>query len=194
MVAEPHSLAETGRLVIAYRGVELELFSRLGSWVEAAGDAEGRLHLEVASRLHGRHATWWEAEAAQLAPAAPGDLAVGAFELLGSLEEASSRQASRDEAFVVRLGVFTRLVLPRLVATYRAHRTRCTEVADGQTAYVLDHVLADELRCWQEAEALVEARLTPASARSVSELAGHLEAELLSRGVPLGLLGEAPAG
>lgn len=166
----PLTLEESGRLVGSYRWLELRLFETLGGWVQGVPEVEVKLRLHADAAKHAWHAQLWqellprggELAADELtAPPAPGGKA---------FLEALAAPADPGQTVEKLVGVY-RVVLPRQVASYRAHLVRTSPVSDGPVARALSLVLRDEVEDWREGELLLHSLLTTDEA--VSRAASH---------------------
>lgn len=174
--------------VAAYRCWESRLFALTGSWAPlSSAHPVATVLLDRFSAEHAWHAQLWSerqplpvhlSSLAASAPPAP----VPAF--LQRLEEIGTTAGLERRGPVV-LGVLARCVLPRVVATYRAHLAQSDAVSAGPEVRVLRHVLADEIAEWQDAEFAVQALVarSPAALRAaIGDACGQLEDTVASVG------------
>lgn len=174
------SLHEVAQLLGGRVWLERQLFERLGAWSSGPGTAAARLHLADASRRHGWHARVWfdrlpelsviDAEALVVAP---DDRLV---ELLERLDGVPS--SVDDDAAVVRLDGYGRVLLPRMIVAYRSTLDRLGVAADASLARWSRIVLADDLDEWERGESVLQGAVRSAdriealaaSRRSLDEL------------------------
>ena len=160
--------------------LERQLFERLGAWSSGPGTASARLHLADASRRHGWHAQVWfdrlpelsviDAEALVVAP---DDRLVELFERLDGVPSSDD-----DDAAVVRLDGYGRVLLPRMIVAYRSTLDRLGVAADASLARWSRIVLADDLDEWERGESVLQGAVRSAdriealaaSRRSLDEL------------------------
>lgn len=174
------SLHEVAQLLGGRVWLERQLFERLGAWSSGPGTASARLHLADASRRHGWHAQVWfdrlpelsviDAEALVVAP--DGRL-VELFERLDGVPSSVD-----DDAAVVRLDGYGRVLLPRMIVAYRSTLDRLGVAADASLARWSRIVLADDLDEWERGESVLQGAVRSAgriealaaSRRSLEEL------------------------
>ena len=176
--SEPGALGieDTARLVGAYVWAEHRLFTVLGDFAGAEPEAAAALFFDSRAQHHAWHASLLAEKLPhrggldhEALPASPSS---GASALFDALADATGA--------VSRLAGLARVVLPRLVAGYRAHLERAAPVADAPLIRALRLVVHDELDALVDAELLLErlAATDPgALAAAVSGLA-KLEAGL----------------
>jgi hypothetical protein len=157
-------LGRAARLVGAYRWCEHHLFEVTGAAALAPGDAvppEVRVLLDGVSGRHAWHAELFADRLPLVAHLDPDALSVplpamaaAAVSLDSAVQETDP--SGRPAAVLVGLA---QVFLPRLLATYRAHRAVTVAVTDGPTMRVLDLVIDDEAGEADTAQRLVAAGL-----------------------------------
>ena len=179
----PLTLEESARLVGGYRWLELRLFETLGSWVRTVPEVDVKLRFHADAFKHAWHAALWQDLLPRGGePRADGLTAppsTGAEAVLDAVAAPTAAELSVEKL----VGVY-RVVLPRQVATYRAHLTRTSPVGDGPAARALEIVLRDEMEDWREGELLLHSLLT--SEEATRRAAAHqatLEALLAGGGL-----------
>jgi hypothetical protein len=147
-----------------YRWLEHRLFELTGAWSARSADPEVQLHLFEASHRHGWHAQLWadrlpvlDQVDAELLTVAPGFGAEALLDQLASVD--AEPETSPGGTEVRRLAALYRVVVPRLIATYSAHRALANPATDGPTIRALTLVLRDETETGQAGESLLEARI-----------------------------------
>jgi hypothetical protein len=160
------------------RWLETRLFEVLGAWVAAEPDPEVKAMLAAHSLRHAWHAEVWHARLPRVAHLDADALTVPAGEGVAGVVGALERAAGADQT-VERLVGMARLVLPRLVAAYRARLQAAHPLADGPTVRWLGLVLADEAAALAELDRLLQARLD-GDGRALVERAAAFQVELES--------------
>lgn len=177
----PLTLQEAGARLGGYRWLERRLFEVTGRWAADDEVPAAQLYFDRLSTEHGWHAELWAERLPVLDGIDPEALTKppdgAAAEVLARLEEAGRA----PEQTVVRLAGLARVVLPRLVGTYRAHLEATTPAADRPVARALRLVLADVRPAWEEGEALLE-RLLGGAADAERAAQSQLELEILLAG------------
>ncbi len=155
-MTETTTLAALATRVGAYRWLELRLFELTGRWAADGGDPAVQVHLGAASFEHAWHAELWEDRLPVLAgvdgaalTAPPSSAAATAVERLGGTDDP-----------VCRLAGLYRVVLPRLLVTYDAHRRATGVAADAPVRRALTLVRRDETAQWRAGEALCQRLLS----------------------------------
>lgn len=176
----------------SYRWVEQQLFELTGAWAAEAWVPAVAVHLDQVSAEHGWHAELWR----DRLPVIDGwdhgrltrPLTPGLARLFEVLATAGGAPGSDGGATAERLGALHRVVLPRLLVTYRRHLRMTAEVADGPVIRVLRLVRSDELESWEAGEGLLEELATStgggATANGVQD---RLETVLRESGTGSGL-------
>jgi hypothetical protein len=155
--AEEHGVGveETARLLGAYAWAEGRLFEVLGALAADEGWPQATVLLDAHSQHHAWHASLFAERLPLLPGADPRRLtAAPTAALAGSLDALASLRGTAP-----RLAVLARGLLPRLVAGYRLHLSRCRPPADGPVVRALRLVVRDEVEAQLEAEALLELAL-----------------------------------
>ncbi len=166
-VASAFTLEETTRRLGSYRWVELRLYEAMGTWVDTIPEPDVRVAVGVACGAHAWHASLWPVGAE---PADPG------------VAEVMAAVASATGTLERLVGAY-RVVVPRLVAAYTAHRNHTSAAADGPTARALGLVIVDETAAWRDGEMLVQSLIaTGADARRAADHQAGLEALVAEAG------------
>jgi hypothetical protein len=166
-------IAETARRIARYRWAETTMFQALGGWIATVPELDAKVCLAAHSAHHAWHAELWRDR--QPAVAIADDVVDG----LAPVAEALVEPAATIERLV---GVY-RVVLPRLIGSYTAHRRRTSALTDAPTVRTLQLVLRDELDDWRDGELLLQSLIrTPDDAARAGARQGHLEALLLDAG------------
>lgn len=160
-------LEDQGRLVGAYRWIELQMFEVLGSWVGREHSDEACLLFDLHSQQHAWHAqvladrlpVSWSSD--RYESCAPGPGVQRAIQLVGAAE-----------GTLLRLVGAGRFVLARLVAGYTLHIQRAAVPSDAPVLRVMRLVLRDELESWQATEIMLQSLLS--SPEEAAAAAGHL--------------------
>ena len=179
----PLTLEESARLVGGYRWLELRLFETLGAWVPNVPEVEVKLRLHADAPKHAWHAQLWQDLLPRGGELTADGLTVPPGAGAAAFVDALAAVAGPGQSVEKLVGVY-RVVLPRQVATYRAHLARVSPVSDGPVARALELVLRDEVADWQEGEMLLHSLLT--TEESVRRAAAHqagLEARLAAEGL-----------
>jgi hypothetical protein len=177
----------------AYRWVERRLYELTGAWAGANDVApEVRVHLFEMSARHAWHAELWEERLPVLAGVDPDALTQPLGSALGRLVDALGTVGT-DEAGggrqLARLAALYRVVLPRLVVTYRAHLGRLAGVPPGPAARALVLVLRDEEEQQWEGESILQRLLaTAGDVERVASVQRLLELLVVGSGGGKGLL------
>ncbi len=170
-VAGAFTLRESARRLGACRWVELRLYEAMGGWVPTVPELDVRLALGSAAHAHAWHASQWAADPA------PWDAGVEAL-----LDAVAGATGTLERV----VGAY-RVVVPRLVAAYTAHRNHTSEASDPPLARSLALVLADELAAWHQGEMLVQSLIVDGDgAGRAAAHQGRLEALIAA---PRGLAG-----
>ncbi|MDQ2754798.1 MAG: hypothetical protein M3R71_04530 [Actinomycetota bacterium] len=155
----------------------MRLFELLGGWVESVDDSTAKMLLDRHSQHHAwRASQWWDRlpvvasidRETLVTPASPG------------LEAACVLLARTSEP-VDRLAGVYRVLVPRLLVSYRAHRVAASPASDAPVIRTLEHVTKDQADDWLEGEALVQRLMvTSAQVSDVALIVSRLETTLLS--------------
>ena len=167
------------------RWLETRLFEVVGAWVAAEPDPAAKAMLSAHSLRHAWHAQVWHDRMPRVAHLDVDVLTAPAGPGVAAVVDALAATTGADQT-VERLAGLTRLVLPRLVAAYRARLEAAHPLADGPTVRWLGVVLADEVAATAEAERLLRAHLDDGGAALVERAAAH-------QGALESLLGGQPA-
>jgi hypothetical protein len=184
--AEWLSLEQAAARLGAYRWLEWRLFEVTGRWALDDALPSAQLYFDRIRAEHAWHAELWTERLPVLdwvdpqALTRPPNPGVGA--LLAHLEGLGPTGGGTEG----RLAALARVVLPRLVTTYRIHLERSGPAADGAVRRALRLVLADERPAWEDAELLLQRLLCAPGAR---QRAGESQRELEER-----LVGESGVG
>ena len=183
-------LDATAALVGGYRWIEQALFSLLGSWVTDAPLPEVQVHLDAQSARHAWHAELWAERLPVRDGVDPDSLSVAPSPVDAVLAALAGHQGEGDVPDVLpRLAGLYRVVLPRLVVTYRRHLEMTSSITDGPLIRALRQVLADEIEDWHAGELLVQ-RLVTGSDQVAAIHGVHRQLEMLvvDSGVVAGLV------
>jgi len=203
----PWTLLQAAAVIGGYRWLEHRLFEIVGGWVTTVPIAAVQVHLDAQSARHAWHAELWADRLPVLAGVdpegltkPPGRAAAAVIAALGgsgstyrSLEDPDDHDTDRTTgggpgALPLLAGLY-RVVLPRLVMTYRRHLEVASPVTDGPTIRALRLVLADEVEDWHDGERLVERLVArPHDVRAVAGFLQHLESAVVAEGVTVGLV------
>ena len=182
------TLERAGQRLGAYRWLEWRLFEVTGRWALDDGCAPAQLFFDRLSAEQAWHAELWAERLPVLAGVDPDELtrppSPSAGELLVRLEALTPDAAGTAG----RLVALARVVLPRLVVTYRIHLERSGVAAEGPVRRALRLVLADERSAWEDAELLLQRVLAaPGALGRAGETLRQLD-ELLVRTEEPGLV------
>ena len=201
----PMTLGTVAALVGEYRWIENALYGLLGRWVVDTPVAAVQIRLDAQSLRHAWHAELWADRLPVLAGSDPAGLTVpsaSSVALFAALEGITpptglpgSTWPPADEEVPGRPGALPRLaglyrvVLPRLVTTYRRHLRVTSPVTDAPVARALQLVLNDEIEDWQAGERLVQRLVTrPHDVAAVHEFLQRLESAVVGAGTRSGLV------
>jgi hypothetical protein len=184
------TLEQAAGLAGGYRWIEHRLFELTGAWSLGPGADAARLHLFEVSGQHAWHAALWAERLPALAGHDPAALTAAPAPAAGPLLDAlAGIEDGADEAGVCRLSGLYRVVVPRLVVSYRRHLHRAVPVSDRPTIRALRLVLRDEAESWLTGERLIEEALTgEKTAVAAAETQRRLEALVVASGVGPGLV------
>ncbi len=171
-------------LLGAYCALERALFELTGALAADAGTGPAaRVALDAWSAEHAWHAELFADRlplVADLDVHALVELPAPAAHLLGRLS---------SEPPVERLAGLVRVVLPRLVTTYRRHLRATSDAADGPTRRALRLVLRDEVEALVAGEALLEGCLDrPDQVERAGAVAVAVESALVRAEIGPGLV------
>lgn len=168
------TLHEAAVILGSHRWIEMRTFEILGSWVPTLPELDIKLAVAAQSYHHAWHAELWEDRLPVLAGIDPDELTAPATP---GLEMLVTALADVTLPTIDKLVGMYRVLLPRKISAYRAHRARTSAVADGAVIRALDLALRDEVADWQEGEGFLQSLL--ASPSEVKRAAGR-QAELES--------------
>lgn len=163
-----------------------QLFTVAGGWVPETPEATVRAHLAELSRVVGEHGvalrrhlprpTGTDPES-WVTPPHPGS--PGMVEALVAVDGSTARLASLH-----------RVLVPRLLVAWEAHRTGASQ-ADRGVARTLGHAHDDVAQLWHEGEGLLQAALgaDPEGIRAAASASEAVETALVASG---GLLASPP--
>ncbi|HUY63784.1 MAG TPA: hypothetical protein VMV14_04635 [Acidimicrobiales bacterium] len=173
----PLPIEQAARLLGAYAWSERRLFEALGAWAADEVSAAAAVLFDAQSQQHAWHAALFEERLPLLAHLPAGDVIAPPSPEVGRAMDGLGAMAGT----LVRLATMARLVLPRLVAGYRAHLLATAAITDAPVVRALRLVLRDEVEAWVEAESLVQALAGAergASLAAAWEVLGRIEASL----------------
>lgn len=147
-----YTLAQTVTRVGHYQWIEQRLFELCGRWVTEIGDAEATFLVGTQSFHHSFLAEQWSRRLPQLG----GEAEVVVTAPNDGVEQLLSVEWWADRPDVAKLVGLYRILMPRMAATYEEHRSKTSEVADGQTERVLDLCLRDYHPDWTAGEFLLQ--------------------------------------
>jgi len=187
------TLQEAAARVGGHCWSERRLFEILGAWVPSVPEADAKVMID----RHSAHAAWraeqWEGRLPVLAGTSRPGLVVAPNPAVARLFAAAAGIAGEDTAgedtaghdtagddaggTVGRLAAAYRVLLPRVMAAYREHRSISSVLADGPTRRTLAMALDDLMGDWAEGEALLQRHLTGSAAvRAAADRVAALEA------------------
>ncbi|MHB8681366.1 MAG: hypothetical protein ACYDA2_04635 [Acidimicrobiales bacterium] len=175
------AIEQTAAQLAAYAWVEQRLFEILGGWALGDDCAPAAVLFDALSQQHAWHAELFS-ERVPLVAGVDGDARAPRAGLERALEA-----LARSSPGAPRLAAMARVVLPRLVAGYRAHLAHTSPVADAPVVRALRLVLRDEVEGLLDCEQLLESLPAP---RPES---GALEAAL-APATGVGVVGWPPPG
>jgi len=158
----------------SYRWAERRLFELTGAWAAEATIPAVAVHLDEVSAGHAWHADLWRDRLPVLDGWDHERLTRPFTQPSAELFEALGATGART---VERLSALYRVVLPRLLVTYRRHSRATAEVADAPAIRVLRLVRDDERESWEAGEQLLEELLV---SNDASALAGAVQVRLES--------------
>lgn len=138
-------IRDTVRVLARHRWVERRLFETLGAWsLDCPDPAIARL-FAVQAHHHAWHAAMWDERVPLLHDGDPADIAPPT-ELVGFHDAVAEPAATLE-----RLVGLVRVVLPRLLADYEAHRAAAVPVCDGPVMRALGLAVTDVEDDWRAA-------------------------------------------
>jgi hypothetical protein len=180
------SLVRSAELYGGYRWIEQRIFELTGAWAAEPEIPEIQIHLDEVSAEHAWHAELFFDRLPVLDWVNPDELTVPVGPAVGPLFDALAGPSFASP--VVRLGVLSRVVLPRLVTTYERHLGRARPVADAPAMRVLKLVLADERAAAATGTALVAKAAGALGDAAQLEACERLESVVVNSGVGEGLV------
>ncbi len=195
------SLGTAATLLGEYRWIEAALHRVVGGWVRTMPLASVQVHLDGQSMRHAWHAELWADRLPVLTGldadrlTQPQAAAAACFAVLeGPMADGSEPPDDGGDgapagpgALPLVAGLY-RVVLPRLVTSYRRHLDLTTPVADAPVARALRLVLHDEVEDWLAGERLVQGLLTrPHDVAAVASFQERLESAVVGAGTHPGL-------
>ncbi|MFN2607737.1 MAG: hypothetical protein ABR511_07550 [Acidimicrobiales bacterium] len=150
---------EAARVAGHARWLEGRLFEVVGGWVQAEPHPRAKAFWAVRSRRHADHAAGWHDRQPRVAHLDPDTLAVAASPEVAALFDALAAL----DGTAPRLQAVGGVLLPALVAAYRARIAVAHPLADGATVRWATRVAADE-----EEAAVVAVGLAPDPGGSTS--------------------------
>lgn len=190
-------LEATARLVGTYQWLEGRLFEVTGGWARSVTDLEAKQLLATQSCHHAWHAELWHRQLPSVPGLAPDRLSLGPDGLLSEparqpalrelMEAVAEPEGPEDDGKVVqRLVGLYRVLLPRLLTTYRHHLEAASVVADGPIVRALELIVGDETGDWRRGESVLQSLITSsAAAQRAADRQARLETLLVTAGGPL---------
>ncbi len=160
---EPSGIVERARYIRAFAWIEQRLFEVVGGWASRETDAMLKVLFDTESRVHGWNSLLWKDEmppegslrAEQVLSSEDLNILVapGFVTVLDSIEA-----NGRDVGVVsyAHLGILCRVILPRLLLTYRIHMASLSPVTDGSFARSISIVYDDIVDLWHAASLTFE--------------------------------------
>jgi hypothetical protein len=179
-------LNESARRVGHYAWLERRLFEVLGRWSTTVPEDEVKVCLAVHSRHHAWHAELWHERLPELQAVERDDLVVPPDDRGASVAEALEKGADEADQTLEKLVGVYRVLLPRLVTTYRADLQSASTITDGPASRVLRLILHDDLDEWEEGEWLIQRLLRDATdAKRAAARAAAVEAAVIAAHWPM---------
>lgn len=153
---DPLTLEDSARRIGGYLWLEMRLFEVLGSWVPHVPERDVKLRIAAHAHHHGWHAELWHTRLPRFGDHTEESLVAPAHEGWQTLMTAVSEPEGPSTTIEKLVGVY-RVLLPRKIATYRAHLARTDPVTDASVSRTLRLALNDELEHWAEGLAMLDA-------------------------------------
>ena len=163
VVTQPSDIVQRARCVNAFAWIEQRLFEVVGGWASTETDALLKVLFDTESRVHGWNSLLWKDEMPpegslraessfssedQNILVAPGFVTV--------MDRIESDWQDTGVVSYGHLGVLCKVVLPRLLLTYRIHMTALSPVTDGSFARSVSIAYDDIIDVWHAANLTLE--------------------------------------
>ena len=163
VVTQPSDIVQRARCVNAFAWIEQRLFEVVGGWASTETDALLKVLFDTESRVHGWNSLLWKDEMPpegslraessfssedQNVLVAPGFVTV--------MDRIESDWQDTGVVSYGHLGVLCKVVLPRLLLTYRIHMTALSPVTDGSFARSVSIAYDDIIDVWHAANLTLE--------------------------------------
>jgi hypothetical protein len=142
----------------AYCWIESRLFEELGGWAVSVPELEVKPTLAAHAREHAWHAELWREQLPTATGLTPEGLTRPDNEGVDAFFTALAEPDGPGQTVERLVGAY-RVLLPRMIATYRAHLDVASGVSEGPVIRVLRLVLHDELEAWSHGEAVIHSLL-----------------------------------
>ncbi len=163
VVTQPSDIVQRARCVNAFAWIEQRLFEVVGGWASTETDALLKVLFDTESRVHGWNSLLWKNEMPpegslraessfssedQNILVAPGFVTV--------MDQIESDWQDTGVVSYGHLGVLCKVVLPRLLLTYRLHMAALSPVTDGSFARAVSIAYDDIMDVWHAANLTLE--------------------------------------
>ncbi len=163
VVTQPSDIVQRARCVNAFAWIEQRLFEVVGGWASTETDALLKVLFDTESRVHGWNSLLWKDEMPpegslraessfssedQNVLVAPGFVTV--------MDRIESDWQDTGVVSYGHLGVLCKVVLPRLLLTYRLHMAALSPVTDGSFTRAVSIVYDDIMDVWHAANLTLE--------------------------------------
>ncbi len=163
VVTQPSGIVQRARCINAFAWIEQRLFEVVGGWASTETDALLKVMFDTESRVHGWNSLLWKNEMPpegslraessfssedQNILVAPGFVTV--------MDQIESDWQDTGVVSYGHLGVLCKVVLPRLLLTYRLHMAALSPVTDGSFARAVSIAYDDIMDVWHAANLTLE--------------------------------------
>ena len=163
VVTQPSDIVQRARCINAFAWIEQRLFEVVGGWASTETDALLKVMFDTESRVHGWNSLLWKDEMPpegslraessfssedQNILVAPGFVTV--------MDQIESDWQDTGVVSYGHLGVLCKVVLPRLLLTYRLHMAALSPVTDGSFTRAVSIVYDDIMDVWHAANLTLE--------------------------------------